>query len=210
MRKATLTVFLGLVGAADTVQVHPVLSLSLAHGGPDQPPDALAAVAQCMRDEYSSIIAPRIAAVLAQESRSGVTSCVSCGQSADALLALHNAMLLRPKPSQVSPNSQFAILAYGTKMCRRAECLLGAGRIIYNARRAHERETRSLSLLADGSIAPVKIDRCLACHQISSPADRKGYQVCSGCKIAHYCSIACQRADWGVHKTVCRPAPPTE
>ncbi|KAK9810209.1 hypothetical protein WJX72_006689 [[Myrmecia] bisecta] len=27
---------------------------------------------------------------------------------------------------------------------------------------------------------------------------------CSGCKKAHYCSAACQKAAWKVHKRVCK------
>ena len=29
-------------------------------------------------------------------------------------------------------------------------------------------------------------------------------QLCSGCKHAQYCSPACQKAAWKVHKSACR------
>lgn len=29
---------------------------------------------------------------------------------------------------------------------------------------------------------------------------------CSRCRSASYCSVECQRADWQLHRQVCRPA----
>jgi len=34
--------------------------------------------------------------------------------------------------------------------------------------------------------------------------DRVGTLLCSGCKSIHYCSTACQRIDWPVHKIICK------
>jgi hypothetical protein len=44
--------------------------------------------------------------------------------------------------------------------------------------------------------------RCVTCHRIpSEPA--ASFPHCTGCNIATYCSRACQRRDWSVHKHAC-------
>lgn len=34
--------------------------------------------------------------------------------------------------------------------------------------------------------------------------DNVGTMVCSGCKSIHYCSKACQKIDWPIHKIICK------
>lgn len=46
-------------------------------------------------------------------------------------------------------------------------------------------------------------DTCIACRQKGSTLGRK-LQACAKCRCAHYCSAACQRADWPTHKRRCQ------
>jgi hypothetical protein len=49
----------------------------------------------------------------------------------------------------------------------------------------------------------------LGCANLRGPsaeglvAGRKGV-VCGGCRVARYCSLACQQADWPRHRRMCR------
>lgn len=47
---------------------------------------------------------------------------------------------------------------------------------------------------------PVSV-KCLYCHVLKPTNELK---KCSGCKIAVYCSPACQKEDWPLHKRACR------
>jgi hypothetical protein len=39
---------------------------------------------------------------------------------------------------------------------------------------------------------------------ICTMCDRVGTKLCSGCKAIHYCSTACQKMDWPIHKIICK------
>jgi hypothetical protein len=47
-----------------------------------------------------------------------------------------------------------------------------------------------------------KLPRCLGCDQIEPIKGQ--FQTCSACKTALYCSVACQRKHWKVHKPECQ------
>ena len=44
---------------------------------------------------------------------------------------------------------------------------------------------------------------CCHCHQTK---ERKTLMLCSGCKLAQYCSAKCQKENWPKHKNYCRTA----
>ncbi|CAG9568823.1 MYND finger domain-like protein [Leishmania major strain Friedlin] len=46
---------------------------------------------------------------------------------------------------------------------------------------------------------------CFHCHKGARGAATVPLQRCSRCKVAKYCSVECQKADWKVHKQVCAP-----
>jgi hypothetical protein len=39
---------------------------------------------------------------------------------------------------------------------------------------------------------------------LCTTCDRVGTMLCSGCKSIHYCSTACQKIDWPIHKIICQ------
>lgn len=39
---------------------------------------------------------------------------------------------------------------------------------------------------------------------ICTTCDESGTLICSGCKSIHYCSKACQKMDWPIHKIICK------
>jgi hypothetical protein len=41
---------------------------------------------------------------------------------------------------------------------------------------------------------------CVGCKKIEAD---KHYKLCSRCKTAYYCTVECQKADWGIHKDMC-------
>jgi hypothetical protein len=43
---------------------------------------------------------------------------------------------------------------------------------------------------------------------ICTTCDRVGTKICSGCKSIHYCSTACQKMDWPIHKIICKDYAP--
>ena len=45
-----------------------------------------------------------------------------------------------------------------------------------------------------------KIGPCHHCMQVKKGASLR---VCDGCRIAQYCAVGCQRADWLEHKKIC-------
>lgn len=47
------------------------------------------------------------------------------------------------------------------------------------------------------------LDR-LSCSECRTCRKKKGVHLrCSGCSVAYYCDIKCQRADWPKHKQIC-------
>ena len=50
--------------------------------------------------------------------------------------------------------------------------------------------------------APSTDTPCAAC---GTPGAAK---LCSGCGVAHYCSVDCQKADWKAHRPICKAARP--
>ena len=42
---------------------------------------------------------------------------------------------------------------------------------------------------------------CTACHEVSLGSKTK---LCGGCRGVRYCSIGCQKKDWGRHKKGCK------
>lgn len=40
--------------------------------------------------------------------------------------------------------------------------------------------------------------------KLCTTCDNQGRLVCGGCKSIHYCSTACQKVDWPVHKIICK------
>ena len=45
-----------------------------------------------------------------------------------------------------------------------------------------------------------KVGKCFCCYK---QIPRSQLHVCTGCKLAEYCSRECQRADWSYHKQYC-------
>ena len=46
-------------------------------------------------------------------------------------------------------------------------------------------------------------EKCSIC--LKKPEEGQKFKKCSRCKGPRYCSVACQRKDWGVHKRDCEP-----
>lgn len=46
---------------------------------------------------------------------------------------------------------------------------------------------------------------CFKCHSLHPAGGEGALQRCSRCHLARYCSAACQRSDWPLHKQVCHP-----
>ena len=44
----------------------------------------------------------------------------------------------------------------------------------------------------------------MICVYCKKPADNM--KKCSKCRVMHYCSVDCQKADWKTHKLICKPA----
>jgi len=58
---------------------------------------------------------------------------------------------------------------------------------------------RQANLISTGSTAMLQLCRC--CSLVASPGQK--LLACSKCRMAHYCSKECQRADWKAHKKLC-------
>jgi hypothetical protein len=39
---------------------------------------------------------------------------------------------------------------------------------------------------------------------LCTTCDRVGTMLCNGCKSIHYCSTACQKINWSIHKIICK------
>lgn len=66
--------------------------------------------------------------------------------------------------------------------------------------------------MADASTNSVP-PKCAKCSKDKSDSGQ-GLKRCGRCKLAHYCSRECQKADWKNHKTLCgstghSPSPPS-
>ncbi len=48
------------------------------------------------------------------------------------------------------------------------------------------------------------IARCIRCKKSRTQAANSALKLCSGCNLARYCSAACQRSDWLMHKEMCK------
>ena len=58
---------------------------------------------------------------------------------------------------------------------------------------------RSVSTVNAGGAASTTIQACSRC----STKAAKSLSLCSACRLAAYCSVECQRADWKTHKALC-------
>lgn len=43
---------------------------------------------------------------------------------------------------------------------------------------------------------------CSGCNKLSDPSIK--FKVCSGCNVAHYCNVECQKDHWPSHKPFCK------
>lgn len=69
-----------------------------------------------------------------------------------------------------------------------------------SAARAEDRSPRVGDLVDD--FAPCARPECGAMESLDDP-----FGACAQCKVAKYCSVACQRKHWKQHKKTCRPPP---
>ncbi|KAH9890567.1 hypothetical protein C8Q73DRAFT_838059 [Cubamyces lactineus] len=58
--------------------------------------------------------------------------------------------------------------------------------------------------VADASLLRNKNGYCRNCDKPPSKVKEEKFQKCTGCKIALYCSAACQKEDWERHKPQCK------
>ncbi|KAI0323316.1 hypothetical protein GY45DRAFT_1332621 [Cubamyces sp. BRFM 1775] len=58
--------------------------------------------------------------------------------------------------------------------------------------------------VADASLLRNKNGYCRNCNKPPSMIKGEKFLMCTGCKIALYCSKACQQEDWGRHKPQCQ------
>eukprot|EP01094_Clydonella_sp_ATCC50884_P014774 TRINITY_DN2533_c0_g1_i1.p1 TRINITY_DN2533_c0_g1~~TRINITY_DN2533_c0_g1_i1.p1 ORF type:complete len:913 (-),score=329.73 TRINITY_DN2533_c0_g1_i1:127-2865(-) len=62
--------------------------------------------------------------------------------------------------------------------------------------------SNALQLLCDRREVEM-VQPCFQCGAIESDAKDKKMKVCSGCRSASYCSVACQKQHWQRHKPIC-------
>jgi len=51
---------------------------------------------------------------------------------------------------------------------------------------------------------PLNTDACHICLQTCHVCKRRSIARCGKCRSVHYCSNACQLADWPAHKSLCK------
>lgn len=50
------------------------------------------------------------------------------------------------------------------------------------------------------------VTTCIACGAANASSSSRQVQICSGCRLVHYCGSECQKKDWSNHKASCKRA----
>lgn len=113
----------------------------------------------------------------------------------------------------------YTVLAYlntDTYSCVAALCFLNRGKVMmYNFSRTENfPETLTLSQFKEVAMERMEVvdqfehekweQTKRACNNMECSTDQPATLKCSGCKLANYCSRACQKADWSKHKQRCK------
>jgi len=98
-----------------------------------------------------------------------------------------------------------AVPCCATKLCRSLiEADLKESReILYNKGKGPTPQQRDIEKYFPFS-PPKPTLTCSNPNCVASSVNQANMSICSRCKVAPYCSAACQRAHWAVHKEICR------
>jgi len=106
------------------------------------------------------------------------------------------------------------ILSHG---CIRAALEYVAPHVDWDARLGNVVPVKACAPLIDGATSGTILRRCGAdvCLNLEMEESKGKFSLCSRCRRRRYCSVACQRSDWFLHKAECskvatppKPAPP--